>query len=80
MAGPDSSSIPHADGRNRDTSRPYRVLGYPWVRALFLIAMTCLVLNTLRERPAQSLLGVGIVALGVPFFLWRQEHTRVPAA
>jgi basic amino acid/polyamine antiporter, APA family len=54
--------------------RPYRVLGYPWVPALFVLAMTALVLNTLRERPMQSLLGVGLVLLGVPFFRWRQTR------
>jgi amino acid transporter len=52
------------------------VLGYPWVPALFLVAMSGLVLNTLRERPARSLLGVGIVALGVPFFRWRRRRTQ----
>jgi hypothetical protein len=36
------------------------------------VAMTGLVLNTLCERPLQSLLGVGLVALGVPFFRWRR--------
>jgi basic amino acid/polyamine antiporter, APA family len=56
-----------------DTPRPYRVAGYPWVPALFLVAMTALVLNTLRERPVQSLIGVGMVALGVPVFLWRRR-------
>jgi APA family basic amino acid/polyamine antiporter len=55
------------------TPRPYKVFAYPWVPAMFLIAMTGLVGNTLRERPAQSLLGVGMVALGVPFFRWRQR-------
>jgi APA family basic amino acid/polyamine antiporter len=55
-----------------DIPRPYRVVGYPWVPVLFLVAMTGLVLNTLRERPVQSLLGVGMVALGVPFFRWRR--------
>ncbi|MDQ3149681.1 MAG: amino acid permease, partial [Chloroflexota bacterium] len=61
--------------RKRPTMpRPYRVAGYPWVPALFVLAMTGLLLNTLYERPLQSLLGVGLVALGVPFFLWR----RVP--
>ena len=59
--------------REPDMPRPYRVIGYPWVPALFLFAMTALVLNTLRERPVESLLGVGIVALGVPFFLWRRR-------
>jgi hypothetical protein len=43
------------------------------VPALFLVAMTGLVVNTLRERPVQSLLGVGMVALGVPFFQWRRR-------
>ena len=47
-----------------DTPRPYRVAGYPWVPAVFLVAMTGLILNTLWERPVQSLLGVGMVALG----------------
>jgi APA family basic amino acid/polyamine antiporter len=56
-----------------DTPRPYRVAGYPWVPAVFLIAMTGLILNTLWERPVQSLLGVGMVALGVPFFMWRRR-------
>ena len=55
--------------------RPYRVVGYPWVPALFVVAMTGLVLNTLYERPIQSLLGVGLVALGVPFFRWRRTLT-----
>ena len=63
-----------------DAPRPYRVAGYPWVPALFLVAMTGLVLNTLRERPAQSLLGVGIVALGVPLFRWRQQRTQAAAS
>ena len=57
------------------THGPTGSLGYPWVPALFLVAMTGLVLNTLRERPVQSLLGVGMVALGVPFFRWRRQRT-----
>ena len=56
-----------------DAPRPYRVAGYPWVPALFLLAMTGLVLNTFREQPVQSLLGVGLIALGVPLFLWRRR-------
>jgi APA family basic amino acid/polyamine antiporter len=60
-----------------DTPRPYRVFGYPWVPALFLVTMTGLVLNTLRERPVESLLGVGIVVLGVPFFRWRRRAAEL---
>ena len=57
-------------------SRPYRVFGYPWIPGLFVLAMTGLVLNTAYERPVQSLVGVGLVALGVPFFRWRQVTTQ----
>jgi APA family basic amino acid/polyamine antiporter len=55
--------------------RPYRVAGYPWVPALFVVAMAGLVLNAFYEQPLQSLLGVGLVALGVPFFRWRRMST-----
>jgi APA family basic amino acid/polyamine antiporter len=65
----------HLRRQRPDAPRPYRVAGYPWVPALFVVAMTGLVLNTLYERPIQSLLGVGLVALGVPLFRWR----RAPA-
>jgi len=60
-----------------DVPRPYRVVGYPWVPALFVAAMTGLVVNTLYERPVQSLLGVGLVALGVPVFRWRRAAASV---
>jgi len=66
----------HLRRHRPDTPRPYRVIGYPWVPALFVVAMTGLVLNTFYERPLQSLFGVGLVALGVPFFRWH----RVAAA
>jgi APA family basic amino acid/polyamine antiporter len=58
------------------TPRPYRVFGYPYVPAVFLVAMIGLVLNTLRERPLESLLSVGIVAIGVPLFFWRQRSRQ----
>lgn len=62
-----------------DLPRPYRVSGYPFVPALFVVAMMGLVLNTLHDRPFQSILGVGLVALGVPVFLWRRAPARVNA-
>jgi len=57
-----------------DTPRPYRVWGYPVVPALFVFASAVLVLNTLRERPVESLWGLGIVALGLPAYAyWRRQ-------
>ncbi|HEX2224600.1 MAG TPA: APC family permease [Thermoanaerobaculia bacterium] len=53
-----------------DASRPYRTWGYPAVPALFLLACLLLIGNTLLERPVESLLGLGLVALGVPAYAW----------
>jgi APA family basic amino acid/polyamine antiporter len=52
-----------------DAPRPYRTWGYPVVPALFILACLLLVGNTLFEKPVESLLGLGLLALGVPAFL-----------
>lgn len=66
--------------RTRPGPRPYSVPGYPWVPALFVLAMLVLVANTLRERPVESLIGLGIVALGLPAYaLWRRQAAAARA-
>lgn len=56
--------------------RPYRTFGYPFVPALFVLAMAGMVLDNVWEHPAQSLLGVGLSALGIPLFYWRRRAGR----
>jgi APA family basic amino acid/polyamine antiporter len=57
-----------------DAPRPYRVWGYPVVPVLFILASLLLVGNTLLERPRESVLGLVLVALGVPAYLyWRRR-------
>jgi APA family basic amino acid/polyamine antiporter len=53
-----------------DAPRPYRVWGYPVVPALFVAASVGLVLNTLWEKPVESLGGLGLVATGAPVYWW----------
>lgn len=55
--------------RAPDLPRPYRTWGYPVVPALFILACLLLVGNTLVEKPVESLLGVGLLVLGLPAFL-----------
>ena len=60
--------------RRPDLERPYRAWGYPVVPGLFVLASLVLVLNTLRERPRESLVGLGLIALGLPAYLyWRRR-------
>jgi len=54
--------------------RPYRTLGYPVVPILFVLAIASLVVSTLFKSPRESLMGLGIIALGVPFYVyWRAK-------
>jgi basic amino acid/polyamine antiporter, APA family len=54
--------------RRPNAERPYRTLGYPVVPALFLMVTIWLVINTLMTAPGQALAGLGLIALGVPFY------------
>jgi len=57
-----------------DVPRPYRTWGYPVVPAVFVIGCGALVYNTLIERPTESIAGLGLVLLGIPFYwYWRKE-------
>ena len=54
-----------------DQPRPYRTWGYPIVPLVFIAGSAAFVLNTLVERPAESLTGLGLLALGLPaYWYW----------
>ncbi|MBA2585506.1 MAG: amino acid permease [Chthoniobacterales bacterium] len=54
-----------------EVHRPYRTWGYPVVPALFVIALFALVVNTFIELPVESLVGLAIIALGLPaYWYW----------
>ncbi len=56
--------------------RPYRTLGYPVVPVLFVLVAAALVLSTLRDSPRESLLGIGLIILGLPFYFhWKRAHS-----
>jgi APA family basic amino acid/polyamine antiporter len=57
-----------------DVPRPYRAWGYPVVPAIFVISTAVLVVNTLVERPMESLVGTLIVALGLPLYAYRTRR------
>ena len=61
-----------------DALRPFRVPGYPVTPALFIAAAAAIVANTIVARPVQALIGLGIVATGVPAYVtWTWLRRRV---
>ena len=61
--------------RRPDAPRPFRTPGYPVTPAVFIVVATVIVLNTLVSRPQQALLGLGIILLGTPAYLWWSSRT-----
>lgn len=58
-----------------DHPRPYRTWGYPIVPVLFIAGSAAFVLNTLVQRPTESLAGLGFLALGLPaYWYWRSPQ------
>ncbi|MGE0814684.1 MAG: APC family permease [Vicinamibacterales bacterium] len=62
--------------RHPEVHRPYRAWGYPVVPALYVLGSLALVWNTLMERPGASIAGLGLVALGLPFYYYRSRDAR----
>jgi APA family basic amino acid/polyamine antiporter len=56
---------------------PYRVPGYPWTPAIFVLATAALVVNAIFSRPAGAVAGLGVVLAGVPAYLiWRTRGSK----
>jgi basic amino acid/polyamine antiporter, APA family len=64
--------------RHPKAERPYRTWGYPVVPALFLLVATWLIVNTLQTSPRQSLAGLALMSLGLPFY-WYWSRRPAPA-
>lgn len=66
-----------------DADRPYRTWGYPVVPILFLMVSAWLIFQTIRNTPKQSIVGLGLISLGLPAYWYllrvnRVEFVQVP--
>jgi APA family basic amino acid/polyamine antiporter len=59
-----------------DLKRPYKLWGYPIVPILFILAHLWIVWGSVVEKPRDSLIGVFIVALGIPAYLIWQNRLK----
>ncbi|HEX9565461.1 MAG TPA: amino acid permease [Gemmatimonadaceae bacterium] len=60
-----------------DVPRPFRVPGYPWTPALFVLAAIALVGSTIISQPLIAVTGTGVVFLGAPAYLiWAGRSVR----
>ena len=57
--------------------RPYKTWGYPLVPLLFIIFSLGILINTLIEKPVESLAGVILTFIGIPvYFYWKRKGAQ----
>ena len=66
--------------RRRDAERwtRYRVWGYPAVPAIYVIASALMLEATVAREPLPSLVGVALMAAGLPLYVWTKRGRRAP--
>jgi len=63
--------------RKPELQRPYKAWGYPIVPSVFILINFWIFLNTVREEPGKSFLGLLLIGLGVPaYFYWKRSSKK----
>jgi APA family basic amino acid/polyamine antiporter len=58
------------------TPRPYKTWGYPVLPVFFVLINLAIFLNTVWAQPIKSLVGLTILAVGIPAFLYWKAKAR----
>lgn len=67
---------PKGRREGREGVSGYRVPLYPVLPALFVTTCVYVVVSSIASNPANALIGAGLIALGVPVFLWHRRRAR----
>lgn len=62
-----------------DLHRPYRTLGYPLVPLAFVVIYLWFLWQVFSERPFEALMGLMLISLGIPVFVYWQWRGKRPA-
>ncbi len=57
-----------------DAPRPYRTFGYPVMPILFVLVAAWLIINTLQTSPVESVMGLVLISLGLPLYLFYRRR------
>jgi len=58
-----------------ELARPYHTIGYPVIPILFIVGACILLTSTFFDRLRESLMGLGLMAAGLPFyFYWSKKR------
>ena len=67
--------------RRPDLPRPYKTWGYPVTPAIFILAALYISINSLLTSFGNSMKGLAIILIGLPFyFFWKIKRAKAAAA
>jgi APA family basic amino acid/polyamine antiporter len=65
--------------RRTDVQRQYSIWGYPWVPIVFAVSAFAIVANQVAAEPKDSMLGLGMVVIGLPiYYIWARKTYTGP--
>jgi APA family basic amino acid/polyamine antiporter len=64
--------------KSPNMERPYKTLGYPVMPLVFVMVATWLVINTLVNKPVESVTGLVLIALGLPLYFYFKMRREAP--
>ncbi|MGE5447855.1 MAG: APC family permease [Bacteroidales bacterium] len=56
-----------------EANRPYKVWGYPFVPAIFILFCIGLFINTIITRPREAAIGMILILMGIPVYVFLQR-------
>lgn len=59
-----------------NAERPYKAFGYPVIPVLFILVSGWLLVNTIMSNPLNSLIGMILIALGLPVYYYLTNQNR----
>jgi APA family basic amino acid/polyamine antiporter len=65
--------------RHRGEPGAFRAWGYPWAPAIFCVVGFAIVANTVAQAPRVALAGLGVMAAGIPVYVWTRWQARQAA-
>ena len=71
-----TAAFSFCEGSGQTFPDPYRTVGYPVVPLLFLIGATILEVSTLVNQPTESLSGIALILMGLPFYFYWSRRRR----
>jgi APA family basic amino acid/polyamine antiporter len=63
--------------RAREPDAAFKVPGYPWTPALFVLAAAYVVVSVVVSNPRNAVMGAILIAAGVPvFYFWKRGYAK----